>query len=232
MKKLSIKILSSILIIAVLFTMTACGKKVKMADYKIGFSFLSSINDKRLNSASYSKCGKESQSIDRGLDSIKYIYSETEKDMKLEKSLIKVFDLEQYEDNLRYYYNKVDLNEDGNPEIFAYVVGLPVCGTGGCSAVIFKQENEEYTLLSQFTLVNNPVIISNSKTKGYRDIIMHVSGGGIESFFAWIKYDGTTYPSNPSIQPKVMPGTKVEGIAIIADDITKNPGIKLGDLND
>ena len=59
---------------------------------------------------------------------------------------------------------------------------------------------------------------------------MYVSGGGIESFFAQIKYDGTTYPSNPSIQPKIMPGTKLEGIGIIADDITKNSGIELNNF--
>jgi len=100
-------------------------------------------------------------------------------------------------------------------------------GTGGCSSAIFKQENGEYRLLSRFSLVNNPIIISNKKTKGYKDIIMYVSGGGIESFFAQIKYDGTTYPSNPSIEPKINVGTKLEGIAIIADDITKNSGIEL-----
>lgn len=205
MKKLSFKILSSVLVLPMLVTMTVYGKKKEnwqkeARDYKM---LLSSSN------------------------SIDYVYSETERDIKLERALVKELALEKDEDNVRYYYNKVDLNEDGKPEIFAYLVGSPVCGTGGCSAVIFKQENEQYTVLSKFTLVNNPVIISNSKTKGYRDIIMHVSGGGIESFSALIRYDGTTYPSNPSIQPKVMPGTKVNGIAIIADDITKSPGIEL-----
>ncbi|WP_053957245.1 hypothetical protein [Inediibacterium massiliense] len=164
-----------------------------------------------------------------GIDfsSVKYVCSEKEKDIKLEKALVKEFDLDQCKDHIRYYYNKVDLNGDENLEVFAYLVGFEVCGTGGCSAAIFKKKNEEYELLSRFSLVNNPVIISNSKTKGYRDIIMNVYGGGIESFFALMKYDGTTYPSNPSIQPKVEHGAKVEGIAIIADDIAKNPGIEL-----
>ena len=115
--------------------------------------------------------------------------------------------------------------------MFVYLVAPSLCGTGGCSAAIFKEGNGDYNLLSRFSLVNNPVIISNSKTKGYKDIIMNVYGGGIESFFALIKYDGTTYPSNPSIQPKVNPGTKVKGIAIVADDISKNPGIELKSFN-
>lgn len=205
MKKLSVKILSSVLVLAMLFTLTVYGK----------------------NKENWQKEARDYKMLLSSSNSIDYVYSETERDIKLERALVKELALEKDEDNVRYYYNKVDLNEDGKPEIFAYLVGSPVCGTGGCSAVIFKQENEQYTVLSKFTLVNNPVIISNSKTKGYRDIIMHVSGGGIESFSALIRYDGTTYPSNPSIQPKVMPGTKVNGIAIIADDITKSPGIEL-----
>lgn len=164
-----------------------------------------------------------------GIDfsSIEYICSETEIDIELERALIKEFELDQYQDSIRYYYNKVDLDGDGILEVFVYLIGFYVCGTGGCSAAIFKQKNGEYSLLSRFSLVNNPVVISNSKTKGYRDIIMNVYGGGIENFFALIKYDGTKYPSNPSIQPKVESGTKIDGIAIVADDIVKNPGIKL-----
>lgn len=164
-----------------------------------------------------------------GIDfsSVKSINSETKRDLKLEEAIKKEFDLNQEVGNIRYYYNKVDLNGDGIPEVFVYLVAPFVCGTGGCSGVIFKQENGEYKVLSRFSLVNNPVIISNTKTNGYRDIIMYVSGGGIKSFFSQIKYDGKTYPSNPSIEPEVKSGTKVDGIAIIADDIAKNPGIIL-----
>jgi len=176
-----------------------------------------------------SKCEYEPFSDEYGIDflSIKYICSLTERDMKLEKAIKKEFDISLNEENIRYYYNNVDLNEDGIPEVFVFLMGPFVCGTGGCSAVILKVENGEYKTLSRFSLVRNPVIISNSKTNGYKDIIMYVAGGGIESFFAELKYDGTTYPSNPSLQPKVEPGTKVEGIAIVSDDISKSSGIDL-----
>jgi len=165
-----------------------------------------------------------------GIDfsSVKAINSETKRDLNLEEAIKKEFDLNEEVENIRYYYNKIDLNGDGIPEVFVYLVGPYVCGTGGCSGVIFKQENGEYKVLSRFSLVRNPVIISNTKTNGYRDIIMYVSGGGIKSFFARVRYDGKTYPMNPSIEPKVEIGTKVEGVAIIADDIAKNPGISLG----
>jgi len=166
-----------------------------------------------------------------GIDfsSVEFITSETNRDVKLEQAIEEEFHLKEMGGNVRYYYNKVDLNEDGNLEVFVYLVGPYVCGTGGCSGAIFEQKNGEYKLLSRFSLVRNPVIISDTKTNGYRDIIMYVAGGGIESFYAWVKYDGTTYPANPSTQPRVEPGTKVDGIAIFADDITTNPGIDLKD---
>lgn len=176
-----------------------------------------------------STCEYEPFSHEHGIDfsSILYICSETESDKNLEIAIKKEFDISLNEENIRYYYNKVDLNEDGIPEVFVFLVGPFVCGTGGCSGVIFKVENGEYKTLSRFSLVRNPVIISNSKTNGYKDIIMYVAGGGIESFFAELKYDGTTYPSNPSIQPKVEQGTIVEGLAIVSDDISKSSGIDL-----
>ncbi|MGG3450498.1 hypothetical protein ABER98_11535 [Domibacillus aminovorans] len=127
---------------------------------------------------------------------------------------------------VRYYYNRIDINGDGVPGVIVYLVGPFVCGTGGCSLVIFKQLNQSYQLISSFTLVNNPIIVSRNKTNGYNDLIMFVSGGGIEPYYAEIKYGANGYPSNPSVQPKVKPGTKVTGIAVISDDISTSPGIQ------
>lgn len=157
---------------------------------------------------------------------LKYLPSEMTKDKKLEDAFAKVYDFKVGEDNIRYYYNRIDLNGDGNPETFVYLLGSSVGGSGGSSALIFESNGEEYKLLSRFTLVRNPVIISDSKTNGWNDIVMQVSGGGIEGFFAELKYDNSTYPLNPSMQPKVKEGTIIKGTAIIADDITKNKGIE------
>lgn len=163
-----------------------------------------------------------------GLDftELKYIPSEMTKDKKLEEAFAKVYDLKAGKDEVRYYYNRIDLNGDKKPEFFVYLVGPLVSGSGGSSALIFESEEGEYKLVSRFTLVNNPIIISENKTNGWNDIIMGVSGGGIESFFAELKYDNYTYPMNPSVQPNVKEDTHIKGTAIIADDITKNRGLE------
>ncbi len=157
---------------------------------------------------------------------IKYIPLETDKDTKLEEAFAKVYDLKRGDDKIRYYYNQIDLNSDKKLETFVLLVGPSVCGTGGCSALIFEKDEDEYKLVSRFTLVNNPIIISESKTNGWNDIIMNVSGGGSEEFFSVLKFDGKQYPLNPSTQPKLKSGSKVQGTAIIAEDISKNLGIE------
>ncbi|WP_330396824.1 hypothetical protein [Anaeromicrobium sediminis] len=171
-----------------------------------------------LNQTDENLCGVD-------FSNVKPMYSEKVKDPKLEDAFAKIFGLEKGKDKVRYYYNRIDLDGDNVPETFVYLVGPSVCGTGGCSAAIFKDVDGEYELLSKFTLVNNPIIVSNNKTNGYKDLVMYVSGGGIEAFCGEMKFDGTKYPQNPSLQPKLKPGTKVEGVAIIADDITRSPGI-------
>ncbi|WP_345240528.1 tetratricopeptide repeat protein [Pontibacillus salipaludis] len=163
---------------------------------------------------------------DIDLSSIQYMTSEKERDPQLEKALIKEFEYTD-EGKARYYYNKVDLDGDGEPETFVYLVGPYFCGTGGCSAAIFKEQDGDYSLLTRFSVVNNPIIISDTKTNGYKDIIMNVYGGGIEPFFARLTYNGITYPGNPSVQPKVEPGTKLEGVAIVAHDLGESSGIEL-----
>jgi len=160
------------------------------------------------------------------LSSVSYITSEKERDVKLETALVKLFHLKPGEDKFRYYYNKIDLNGDNKPELFVYLVGPLFSGSGGSSAIIFKLKDNEYIPLSKFTLVHNPIIISKNSTNGWKNIIMYVSGGGADSGYVEIKFNGSSYPSNPSIQPKVKNGTKVSGTAIISDDIAVVPGIQ------
>lgn len=157
---------------------------------------------------------------------INYFASETKRDEKLEEAFAEIYHLEQGRDEIRYYYNRIDLNGDKNQEIFVLLVGKIVCGSGGCSALLFEDKNGEYDLVSRFSLVNNPIIISNTTTNGWKDIIIPVAGGGIESFFAQMKFDGDSYPLNPSVQSGIKADTKVRGKAIISDDLSKSPGIE------
>lgn len=93
-----------------------------------------------------------------------------------------------------------DINDDGKKEIFVGLTGPYFCGSGGCTQFIL---NEDGTQLANFTVSDYPVIIDTNKTNGYRDLFIY-SGGKNRI----VKFDGKTYPSNPSTLPelKLIPG--------------------------
>lgn len=162
---------------------------------------------------------------DQQFKNVSYIKSEKKPDPELERAFSKEFGIKRGEDKVRYYYNRIDLNGDEIPETFVYLIGPALCGTGGCSGLVLERANSGYEVISRFSLVRTPVIISEVKTNGWKDIIMYVAGGGIEPSYRVLKFDGETYPLNPSIQPEVE-SENIKGIGIISDDITENTGIK------
>ena len=100
----------------------------------------------------------------------------------------------------KFIFFEYDLNEDGNKEIMVGFTGPYFCGSGGCSQIILDKRGN---VISRFTVSDYPVVIDNTKSNGWKDLFI-LSGGKY-----WvIKFDGKTYPSNPSMQPelKLLPG--------------------------
>lgn len=151
-----------------------------------------------------------------------YINSENEKDGQLSEAIIAALNLnENAAKKTRYYYNYVDLNDDGTAEIFVQLVGPFTGGTGGDTGLVFQRNDQRLELLQMFTLVRNPIIISSEKTNGWHDIIIRISGGGIKAHFVCMKYDGSSYP-NPSAAELLENDAAIKGIGIINDDIAQD----------
>ena len=158
------------------------------------------------------------------LSKVTYQKSETKKDEAIEKTFAKEFGLKKGSDSVSYFYNKIDLNDDQIPETFVYLVGPTVCGTGGCSGLLLEEKDGDYIVKSRFSLVRIPVIIQNETTNGWKDIVMYVTGGGIEPGYHQLKFNGESYPSNPSVEP-VIKEEKIKGIGILNDEIDQDNGI-------
>ena len=69
---------------------------------------------------------------------IRRVPSETVPDKEIEKAIITDLAGLRAGDTVRYYYSCVDRCGDGNPEVLAYIFGPRLCGTGGCSALVFS----------------------------------------------------------------------------------------------
>lgn len=94
----------------------------------------------------------------------------------------------------RYFqYEQIDLNDDG---VFEYLIGFYnsyFCGTSGCTFLLIYSDG---TLISKFTVSETPIIVSKTKTNEYKDLIVRSNGE-----LHVLKYNGKTYPKNPSISP-------------------------------
>lgn len=150
--------------------------------------------------------------------------SETIRDIGVENTILEAYNLQRGIDPVYYSYVKIDLNSDSVPEYFVYAYGPMLSGSGGGSALIL---NNDYKEISRFTLVQTPIIINNHRTKNWKDIIMNVSGGGATPNAAIMKFDGKTYPSNPSLQPTLGTHDYIDGIKIFTENISKNQGFKI-----
>lgn len=86
-----------------------------------------------------------------------------------------------------------NLNKEPEKEIFVGLTGANFCGSGGCTVLLLTAKGD---LITRFTVTGSPILIADTKTKGWNDLILHSDNKD-----HLIKFDGKTYPSNPSTQP-------------------------------
>jgi hypothetical protein len=80
--------------------------------------------------------------------------------------------------NVRYYFNRVDLNGDGEPDVIVFLFGENQCGTGGCHALILEKKKSKYRVVNSYSVTHNPIVVSTEKTNGWHDLLFSESGVG------------------------------------------------------
>ena len=157
---------------------------------------------------------------------------ETTPDKDLESAILRaspsytraVVDIEGGTGRGRYVYGRVDLNGDGRDEVFVYLLGSIFCGSGGCNLLLFSTDaRNQYVLVDEFPISRLPLIVSRSKTSGWRDVVRLESGGGARASFVRHAFDGTRY-----VERERLPGDKApDGERYLAGEITFEKGIPL-----
>jgi|GEM_PF-2420473 len=165
------------------------------------------------------------------LGQIEYRSSSTAADAALEEAIVNIMTSRSGDqsmlESMRYTYNRVDLNDDGSPEALVYLTGFYTCGSGGCTMLILEPVGQGYEMVARMTLVNPPVVIAQDKTAGWKDLMVFVQGGGAEPHYARLQFDGSSYPSNPSIAPSVSSDVPLSGTAILTEKMTPESGIQI-----
>ena len=123
-------------------------------------------------------------------------------DRSLERAILKTlpaYKPASEDEYTRYYYTRVDLDGDGQPEVMVYLVGQYVCGSGGCNLQIFRAVGKDYRLVSDISVAQTPIVVSEQKNAGWSNLLVHVSGGGARARYALLKFNGKSYPGNPTV---------------------------------
>ena len=107
-----------------------------------------------------------------------------------------------------------DLDGDGQADAIVLLLGGNRCGSGGCSMLVFRAAKEGFTFVSASTITKEPIRVSPEKVQGWRTLIVFSNGKGD----VLMRFNGTRYPLNPSIQPKATP-TQVNAAQVVMKQI-------------
>ena len=106
------------------------------------------------------------------------------------------------DDSIRVSTAFFDLNGDGTKEAISFLEGDAVCGSGGCTAYILAVRDGGWEVVTKLTVSRLPIRVLDSKTGGWSDIGVRVKGGGVQlGYEAQLKFNGTSYPANPTKVP-------------------------------
>jgi hypothetical protein len=125
-------------------------------------------------------------------------------------------DRDNYPDT-RYVLAWADLDDDGRGEAIVYLMSDNVCGTGGCTLLVYTPAGTTWRKVGDVPITNAPIRLLDTRTRGWRDIGVRVAGGGIRAFDALLPFGGTAYPDNPSGPPARRLRGAVPGRVLISD---------------
>lgn len=102
----------------------------------------------------------------------------------------------------QYRRAAVDLNGDGSPEVLVYADAPEYCGSGDCTLYVLTPTARSYRIVTRLTVTRPPVRLLKTSARGWRDLSVVVAGGGVRRpYEARLRFDGRSYPSNPTLLP-------------------------------
>lgn len=96
-------------------------------------------------------------------------------------------------DQRRFQYQKIDLNNDGKSEIFINFITPYFCDSQGCDMLLLSND---FKLITHFTSISTPIYIEENLQHHWKSLVVKSEGSWRKLF-----YDQGSYPSNPTLNP-------------------------------
>ena len=109
----------------------------------------------------------------------------------------------------------VHLTHNKEPQAIVYVTGWLWCGSGGCRTLILTKAGPSWRVVTDITITRPPIRVLSSEAKGWHDISVWVQGGGTHAHQARLRFDGKTYPTNPTVPPAKPLVGEATGVAVL-----------------
>lgn len=120
--------------------------------------------------------------------------------------------------NTQYEFTRLDLDGDGLREGIAIMKSPHQywCNFDGCQMAVFRANDGSFSLVSEIAPVRGPIIVSEARNNGWRDLIVRVSGQwGWDAKDVAMRFDGRSYPQQPAFAPRIqLASNAIEGLRI------------------
>jgi hypothetical protein len=120
----------------------------------------------------------------------------------------------------RYALAWFDLNGDRLPEAVVYMMSSHTCGTGGCMVYVYHGTGHSWRRVAHMTVSQTPIRVLATRTRGWLDIGIRqreLAGRSFRHYEARLRFNGRTYPLNPSMPPAERLTRRVTGRVLIMD---------------
>jgi len=105
----------------------------------------------------------------------------------------------------QYRWSKADLNSDTEPDAVVLLIDPEFCGSGGCTMLVFKGKADGFEFESLSTVTREPIYVLQETNHGWHTLSVLAAGGGIDAHQVIMRFDGESYPHNPTLQEPALP---------------------------
>lgn len=94
----------------------------------------------------------------------------------------------------KFQFQTVDLNNDGQQELFINFITPYFCGSGGCTLLLL---DHDWKTITRFTVTSTPIMIEHNKEQKWSVLMVNDDG-------VWkdLVFKNGKYPGNPSLLSK------------------------------
>lgn len=115
----------------------------------------------------------------------------------------------------RYLDAAVDLDGDGQLEYLVHVAGGTACSAEGCPTLVFTHLASGFRLLSTIDNSAPPIRVSTDASKGWLNLIVRVVDANAGGRDVELKFDGRSYPADPTVSNKTVKAARNRGRLVI-----------------